>query len=210
MATDWAGHGPIVVGGFAELGEDGTLFNSAAVVTPAGELLGVYRKTHLWDRESLFFEHGADFPPVVETELGRIGVCVCYDLSFPEVPRGLALAGADLIAIPTNFPREDQATPGGLPVELAVTIAAAHLSRVFVAVCDRAGSERGVDWVGATAIVDERGDVLAGPVGDAVETISAECDLPRARDKAWNDRNDVFGDRRPELYSRAAATSPAR
>jgi 5-aminopentanamidase len=200
VAEDWSGHGAIVVGGFAEAAPDGTLFNSAAVVTPAGELLAVYRKTHLWDRESLFFEPGSEFPPVVETPLGRIGLCVCYDLSFPEVPRGIALAGADLIAIPTNFPREEQANPGGLPVELAVTIAAAHMSRVFVAVCDRAGTERGVEWVGATAIVDERGHVLGGPVGEAIETIFAECDLARARDKAWNERNDVFGDRRPELY----------
>ncbi|HEX2504643.1 MAG TPA: hypothetical protein VHK22_00405 [Gaiellaceae bacterium] len=73
---------------------------------------------------------------------------------------------------------------------------------------DRAGSERGVDWVGATTIVDERGEILAGPVGDAAGTITAECDLPRARDKAWNERNDVFADRRPELYS-PAETSPA-
>jgi predicted amidohydrolase len=200
VASDWSGHGAIVVGGFAELAADGTLFNSAAVVAPGGEVLAVYRKTHLWDRESLFFEPGPEFPPVVETELGRIGVCVCYDLSFPELPRGLALAGADLIAIPTNFPREDEPAPGEPPVELAITIASAHLSRVFVAVCDRAGRERGVDWVGATAIVDERGRVLGGPVGDGVKTIAADCDLARARDKALNERNDVFADRRPELY----------
>jgi 5-aminopentanamidase len=210
VAAEWGDLGALVVGGFAELGEGGTLYNSAAVVAPGGKLLGVYRKTHLWDRESLFFEAGAEFPPVLETELGRIGVCVCYDLSFPEVPRGLALSGAELIAIPTNFPREEQPGPGGLPVELAVTIAAAHLSRVFVAVCDRAGSERGADWVGATAIVDERGHVLAGPVGEAVETVSAALDLARARDKAWNERNDVFGDRRPELYSRAETSSATR
>jgi predicted amidohydrolase len=147
---------------------------------------------------------------VVETELGRLGVCVCYDLSFPEVPRGLALAGADLIAIPTNFPREEQAPPSVLPVELAITIASAHLSRVFVAVCDRSGRERGIDWVGATAIVGERGHVLAGPVGDGVEIIAADCDLTRARDKSWNERNDAFADRRPELYSRAATASTKR
>jgi 5-aminopentanamidase len=210
VAADWGGFGAIVVGGFAELADDGTLFNSAAVVAPGGELLAVYRKTHLWDRESLFFEPGPEFPPVLETELGRLGVCVCYDLSFPEVSRGLALAGADLIAIPTNFPREEQAAPNGLPVEVAITIATAHLSRVFIAVCDRTGHERGVDWVGATAIADERGRVLAGPVRDRVETIAADCDLARARDKSWNERNDAFADRRPELYSRAATASTTR
>jgi predicted amidohydrolase len=211
VAADWGSTDAIVVGGFAELADDGTLFNSAAVVASGGELLTIYRKAHLWDRESLFFEPGSEFPPVVETPLGRIALCVCYDLSFPEVPRGLALAGADLIAIPTNFPRDDQTTLRGLPVELALTVAAAHLSRVFVAVCDRAGSERGLDWVGATSIVDERGQVLAGPVGDRVDTIAADCDLARARDKAWNERNDAFADRRPELYyGRAEATSAAR
>ena len=94
-----------------------------------------------------------------------------------------------------------------MPVEVAVTVAAAHLSRVFVAACDRTGDERGVSWVGATAIVDERGTVLAGPVGEGIETISADCDLSRARDRASNERNDVFADRRPELYLAETASA---
>ena len=73
-----------MVGGFCELGEDGRLYNSAAVVDATG-VLGVYRKIHLWDREKLFFGPGHAAAPVVATRVGRIGVAVCYDLFFPEL-----------------------------------------------------------------------------------------------------------------------------
>jgi len=198
--SEWRTSGAYVVGGFPELADDGALFNSAALVGPEG-VIAVYRKTHLWDREQLYFEPGAEPPPVVETPLGRIGICVCYDLSFPEVPRGLALGGADLIAVPTNFPLTSAVPPGEKPIELVVAMAAAHVSRVFIALCDRSGSERGVDWVGATAIVDDRGLVVAGPVGPGEGTVVADCELERARDKSWTERNDALGDRRPELYA---------
>lgn len=189
----------VVVGGFCELGEDGLLYNSAAVVDGGG-VLAVYRKLHLWDREQLVFEPGRKPAPVVETPAGRIGVGVCYDLCFPEVARGLALAGADLIALPTNFPRFPR-PEGERPIEVTLAMATAHLNHVFVAVCDRTGPERGVDWVGGSVVCDEWGWVLAGPPeGFGPGLVVADCDLSRARDKAWNERNDVLGDRRPELY----------
>ncbi len=211
--ADWAAEAEatdaVVVAGFAELADDGTLYNSAAVVDASGTL-AVYRKVHLWDRERLFFEPGSECPEPLETRVGRIGVAVCYDLNFPEVGRGLALAGADLIAIPTNFPY----TPppeGERPIEIILAMATAHLSRVFVAMCDRCGPERGEEWVGGTVIVDETGKVLAEPPPDrGPGVIVADCDLERARDKAWNDRNDVLRDRRPELYASVAATSATR
>jgi predicted amidohydrolase len=63
----------VVVGGFAELGATAPLYNSAAIVGPDG-VLAVYRKTHLWDREKLWFTPGVERAPVVETPFGRIGV----------------------------------------------------------------------------------------------------------------------------------------
>ncbi|MGH3058662.1 MAG: nitrilase-related carbon-nitrogen hydrolase [Gaiellaceae bacterium] len=189
----------VVVGGFCELGDDGVLHNSAAVLDESG-VLAVYRKLHLWDREQLVFEPGREPAPVVATRAGRIGVGVCYDISFPEVARGLALAGADLIALPTNFPRFPR-PEGERPIEVTLAMATAHLNHVFVAVCDRTGTERGVDWVGGSVVCDEWGWVLAGPPeGFGPGLVVADCDLALARDKAWNERNDVFGDRRPELY----------
>ena len=62
------------------------MFNAAAIVAGSG-ILTVYRKVHLWDRESLVFAAGTAAPPVVDTAVGRLGLCVCYDLEFPEFPR---------------------------------------------------------------------------------------------------------------------------
>jgi 5-aminopentanamidase len=198
-AEEAAAGDAIVVGGFCELGADGLLFNSAAVVAASG-VLAVYRKIHLWDRERLFFEPGAEPAPVIETSVGSIGVGVCYDLNFPEVARGLALAGADLVALPANFPLQPR-PEGERPIEVTLAMATAHMNHAFLAVCDRCGPERGVDWVGGSVVCDELGWVLAGPpAGFGPGLVVADCDLARARDKAWNERNDVLGDRRPELY----------
>lgn len=144
LFDDWAaalGEAAIAIGGFCERGEDGRIYNSAAVVGPRG-LLCVYRKVHLWDREKLWFSPGQSPPSVLVTAAGRIGVLICYDLEFPEMPRLLALAGAQLIVVPTNWPLLEEPLDGR-PPELLVGRAAARVNRVFVACCDRAGTERG-------------------------------------------------------------------
>jgi 5-aminopentanamidase len=189
----------VVVGGFCELGTDGRLYNSAAVVDGA-RVVGVYRKIHLWDREQLFFEPGRECAPVVETRVGRVGVAVCYDLNFPEVARSLALAEADIVTVPTNWPRSPR-PDGERPMEVALAMATAHLNHVFLAACDRHGEERGTQWTGGSVICDEWGWILAGPPPSyGPGLILAECDLERAREKAWNERNHVVRDRRPDLY----------
>ena len=98
-----AAHRLVIVGGFCELGADGRLYNSAALVDPSG-IRAVYRKAHLWDKEKLVFTPGDAPPPVAETEVGRVAVMICYDLEFPEWVRLAALDGADLIAAPVNWP----------------------------------------------------------------------------------------------------------
>ncbi|MGH2858182.1 MAG: nitrilase-related carbon-nitrogen hydrolase, partial [Solirubrobacteraceae bacterium] len=156
LLHEWAqaaAHGEaVVVAGFCERGADGHVYNSA-VVLDGGRVLGVYRKTHLWDREKLWFAPGDEPPRVFETSAGRIGVLVCYDLEFPEMPRQLALAGAELIAVPTNWPLGDRPAGQG-PPEVTIARAAARVNRVFVACCDRVGTERGQEWTGGTTIVD--------------------------------------------------------
>ena len=74
-----ARHGLVIVGGFCELGADGRTYNSAALVDASGTQ-AVYRKAHLWDKEKLVFTPGDAAPPVVDTEVGRVAVMVCYDL----------------------------------------------------------------------------------------------------------------------------------
>jgi 5-aminopentanamidase len=203
ILRDWseeaAAGDAVVVGGFCELGADDHLYNSAAVVDGSG-VLAVYRKIHLWDEEQVFFEPGSEPAPVVDTLVGKIGVGVCYDLNFPELARGLALAGADLVVLPANFPLHPRPA-GERPIEVTNAMATAHLNHVFVAVCDRTGPERGVEWVGGSVVCDADGWVLAGPPpGFGPGLVIADCNFSRARDKAWNERNDVLGDRRPELY----------
>ena len=201
--------GAVVVAGFAEAGtaaaEDGVLFNSAAVLDPSG-VLAVYRKAHLWDREQLFFTPGDAPPPVVETVHGRISVMVCYDLEFPEWVRAPALAGADLVAVPTNWPYFPRPA-GERAGEVVNAMAAARLNRVAIACADRAGVERGQEWVRGTCVVDVDGWVVAA-TDEPGGVVSAEVDLAASRTKALTELADVLGDRRPELYG--AVVAPRR
>jgi len=96
-------HRLVIVGGFCELGGDGRLYNSAALVDASGTR-AVYRKAHLWDKEKLVFTPAGAAPPVVDTEIGQVAVMICYDLEFPEWVRLAALDGAELIAAPVNWP----------------------------------------------------------------------------------------------------------
>ncbi len=189
--------GMVICGGFCELGDDGRLYNSAAIVDASG-VLAVYRKAHLWDRERDVFTAGSAPPPVVETAHGRLAAIVCYDLEFPEWPRVAALAGADLLLVPTNWPSDDFAHD--VPMEVLRAMVAAATNHMFVAVCDRHGDERGVQWVAGTAIVDADGRLLAGPAGPGDALLVADVDLTVARDKGYGESNDVHADRRPELY----------
>ncbi len=111
--TEWANlaeaFGLTIVAGFPEAAGD-AIYNSAAVVDPTG-LRGVYRKAHLWDSENAVFDRGDDLPLVVDTDHGRIGVMICYDIEFPEWVRAVALSGADLLCAPVNWPLLPR--PGG-------------------------------------------------------------------------------------------------
>jgi predicted amidohydrolase len=187
----------VVVGGFAERTAGGDLFNSAAVVDGEG-VRAVYRKTHLWDRERVWFAAGDDPPPVIATDVGRIGVAICYDLEFPEVTRRLALHGAELIAVPTNWPLVDR-PPGERPPEVVIAMAAARVNRVAIACCDRAGIERGTRWTEGSTIIDADGWPVA-TAGAGVGSATGDVDLARSSDKRLAEHNDAFADRRPELY----------
>ena len=195
-----AQHGLVIVGGFCELGADGRLYNSAALVDASGPR-AVYRKAHLWDKEKLVFTPGDAAPPVVDTEFGRVAVMICYDLEFPEWVRLAALDGADLIAAPVNWPAT-AGPPGERPAEVIKAQAAAAANGVFVAVADRCRTERGVSWISGSFIAGPEGYTLAGPVlADRPAVLTAACDLPRARDKRLSGDNDLLADRRPELYA---------
>lgn len=193
-------HGVVVVAGFPELADGGELCNSAMLADPSG-VRAIYRKAHLWDREKELFAPGSAPPAVVDTGVGRVGVMICYDLQFPEWLRRAALDDAEIVCAPANWPAEPRPA-GERPIEVVRLQASASVNRVHVAVADRVGRERGVDWVGGSAIVGPDGFPLA--VADPArgeQLLTAGCRLAAARDKRVSPRNDVLADRRPDLYA---------
>lgn len=188
----------LMVVGFAESAE-GRVSNSAALLEPDTPPR-VYRKTHLPELGLDKHVVPGDALPVFETRLGRIGILVCFDLRHPEPTRVLALKGAEIVLLPTNWPE------GANVAAEHMAIARAAENRVFVATCNRVGTENGFTFIGLSKIVGPTGAVLAA-AGSDEETIVADVELAEARNK----RNvvvpglyetDVVGSRRPELYGR--------
>ena len=176
------------------------VFNTALVLLPDGRRYR-YRKIHLpflgVDR---FATPGPDAPPVIEVEGLRFGVLICYDLRFPEAARVCALEGADLIALPTNWPVGVEFHP-----ELFAP-ARANENHCYVLAADRVGTERGTTFMGRSLLVDYDGKVLA-EAGREAELLTGEIDPQAARathvrrrpgEHEW----DTIGDRRPGLYER--------
>jgi predicted amidohydrolase len=201
--SEWAAlareHDLVIAGGLCERDDGGAVRNSAVLVD-AGGLRAVYRKAHLWADERDHFVAGGERPPVVATAAGRVGLLICYDVEFPEWVRIPALAGADVLAIPANWPAGT--APAGERSVLVVNVqAAAYANRVFITLADRCGEERGTRWTGGTVIAGADGYPLAGPVlADRPALLLADADLSRARTKAAGPRNDIHADRRTDLY----------
>jgi len=188
-----------VVGMLEEAGE--AIYNSAVLCGPEG-LVGVYRKTHLpflgVDKLTAL---GPDPYRVYETSIGRIGMLICYDLRFPEAARCLALEGADVIALPTNWPQGADASPD------FIAPARAMENRLFLVAVNRAGQERGARFIGKSQIVDPSGRRLAMAQTIDETIITATFDPTLARQKRLVIEPGVFemdtvGDRRPDLYRR--------
>ncbi|GAA1180533.1 nitrilase-related carbon-nitrogen hydrolase [Nesterenkonia xinjiangensis] len=195
--------GSVIVAGFCELGEGGAVHNSAMVVQD-GELLGCYRKAHLWDRESDFFTPGDAAPLVIDTAVGRLAVLICYDLEMSDWVGTAAAAGAEIIAAPCNWPLLERPA-GERPLEVVKAQAVAGAFKVHIVVADRCGHERGVDWIGGSVICENTGYPAAGPAtGDdgpaRPVVLTADLDPASSRNKSLGPRNGVWDDRRPELY----------
>jgi len=187
-----------VITGLLEL-EGDRCFNTAILVGPQG-LVGKYRKVHLpflgIDR---FIYHGDQPFRVYETPIGNIGMHICYDCNFPESARVMALLGADILALPTNWPE------GRAKVAKHLVPTRAYENKVHVVAVDRVGSERGTKFTGLSKIVDAWGDTIAEASSDNEEVIYAEVSLAEARQKrvvfkAGEFELDLIGDRRPGFY----------
>jgi 5-aminopentanamidase len=190
--------GIVLILGFVERNLNGARPHNGALLIDHGEVLAVYRKTHLWDQEKLIFEPGLELPPVVTTSAGRVAMMICYDLEFPEMVREVALRGAQLIAVPANWPVVAKPSDER-PIEVVKAQAGAAVNRVFIAVADRCGDERGIEWFGSSVICDVTGFPLAGPAPGEPVTLLATLDLNQADDKRLSPNNDALTDRRLDL-----------
>lgn len=184
-----------IVAGMAER-NGGSFYNSAVLTGPAG-FIGVYRKTHLFFEEKLWFSPGDTGFKVWKTPIGNIGIMICFDWFFPESARTLALKGADVIAHPANLVLPY--CPDAMPTRCLE-------NRVYAVTANRTGKEeRGgkerLQFIGTSEIVSPNGDVLCRAAKDSAEFGSAEVDIAAARNKDLNSFNNLFEDRRKEFYS---------
>ncbi|MFI4986590.1 MAG: nitrilase-related carbon-nitrogen hydrolase [Alphaproteobacteria bacterium] len=191
--------GLVMIVPFYERVMAGELYNAAAVVDAAGDVLGVYRKHHIpmsaRFNEKFYFRPGNKGFPVFATREGRIGVMICYDRHFPEAARLLSLAGAETIFVPTaacsEFARK------AWEVELR---GHAIANGVFVAGVNRVGKELESDYFGASVFIDPIGQVIAQASASEEEVLIA--DLGRARLEEVRRVWPFYRDRRPDAYAR--------
>lgn len=185
---------------FGLLEADGAfLFNAAVLAGPQG-LVGRYRKNHLPYLGVDRFVDAGDAPfRVHKTPVGNIGMHICYDCNFPESARVMALQGADILALPTNWPT------GRGHISRYVVNTRALENKVHVVAVDRVGVERGVRFLGMSKIVNAWGDTLARGTRTREQILHAEVSLEQARRKHIVVKQgefevDYIRDRRPELY----------
>ena len=195
--------GGLVAAGYVE-SASGEHFNSVVLVGPDGPLLN-YRKVHLFDRELDGFSAG-DQLPVVETEHGVIGVCVCYDLRFVEVLRTLSLRGADVVLAPAAWTGGfDSSVPEtGMVRQAEAAVVQANLDQVAVVAVSQAGShpEHGVRTLGGSLAVDAFGDIVVGPLSRTqADSARAVIDLEKGRQaRVRSERIRPRDDRRTDVY----------
>lgn len=188
--------GMLAVVGFAEVDER-FLHNTAALFEP-GKEPRFYRKTHLpelgLDR---FVVPGRELP-VFDTQIGRIGILICFDQRVPEAARVLALAGAEIIVLPTNWPVGAETSADH------VSIVRAAENRVYFITSNRVGEEACFTFIGRSKIISPTGSVLSA-AGETETILIAEIDPELAREKRTVNipgqyEFTVFESRRPELY----------
>lgn len=163
--------GIAIVAGFAEAA-DGIVYNSAVAVTPDGGR-HVYRKMHLYgDYEKSLFCPGDTAPPVFRIGNLKAGLVICYDVEFPEMVRHLALAGAELVLVPTALPVCDHA----VFIARSIVPVRAFENQVFVAYANHTGRDGKFTYAGLSGIAAPDGSDLARASETGAGVLIAEID----------------------------------
>jgi predicted amidohydrolase len=186
----------------------GDAFDCLALFAPGVGLLSMYRKVHLFAGERAVFRSG-DTPCLVDTELGRVGLTVCYDLMFPEYIRGLVLGGAELIVNGTDWITDARQVGMGWTGDSVRALARIRAleNGVHVAMAARVGEENGFTSVGHSTIAGPTGAILAG-LGDEQGIAAAQVTDPTADLDRWRSYASYLTDRQPGLYARMTTEDP--
>lgn len=208
----------IVVGMFEKGGGRGEYYNSAAVINrdgavvwgelPDGTKVRSYRKTHVADlltnddgspgsNEKYYFRPGPGLP-TFQLDCCKLGILICYDRSFPEAWRVLALHGAEIMAIPTASYRAGRSDTYMFEVQTACL-----QNALFAVAVNKGGLEDCLEakrhFFGTSCIVNPMGEVVAqGPTREGPACMRATVDLAQIDRHTW--RYNFFRDRRPEIY----------
>ncbi|HEX2764963.1 MAG TPA: N-carbamoylputrescine amidase [Allosphingosinicella sp.] len=182
-------------------------YNSLAMIDAKGEVMGVYRKSHIPDgpgySEKFYFRPGNTGFRTFETPFGTVGPAVCWDQWYPETARALTLDGAEILVFPTAIgaePHDPDLDTSRMWRRAMIGHAVSNVVPVVAA--NRIGTEHGQRFYGHSFICDERGDILAEFGETESGVLTAELDLEQAR--AHRAAFGFFRDRRPDLYKRLA------
>lgn len=190
--------GLVTVFNLYEVDERGRRFDSSPVFDADGTLLGVTRMIHITDYEGFheqdYYHLGDQGVPVYDTRVGKVGVAICYDRHYPEVMRGLGVAGAELVVIP------QAGTLGEWPEGLyeAEVRTAAFQNGYFAALANRVGIEGRLHFSGESFAVDPEGRVIARGKSLEEDLVMVEVDLAKCAESTA--RRLFWRDRRAELY----------
>jgi len=180
----------VTIGSLPELA-DGTIYNTAYVID-RGEIVGSYRKLHLFStmREDQFLGSG-NHSLVVDTSVGRLGVAICYDLRFPEMFRKLALEGAEIVCIPAEWPKPRQEHWKTLLRARAIE------NQLFVIAANCCGKQGKLDFFGLSQLISPLGNVLQLAAEENTELV-ATFDFAEMED--YRKKINILNDRRADVY----------
>ena len=181
-----------IVYGYPERGADGQIYNSVQLIDAQGRRLLNYRKTHLFgELDRGMFSPGPDAFTVIELNGWKLGLLICYDLEFPENTRRLALAGAELILVPTA-----NMAPYDFVAEVTVR-SRAFENQCYVAYANYCGHEGGIEYCGKSSIVAPNGQQVA--LAEQNEALIGAT-VKRSLLNEAKAGHHYLSDRRPDLY----------
>lgn len=194
--------------------KDGNVLYNSIAVLDRGELLGVYRKTHIPDdhfyQEKFYFTPGNTGFKVFDTSVGKVGIGICWDQWFPEVARALTINGADILLYPTAIGSEPILDTDSMPHWRRTMMGHSAANIIPVVAANRVGTESvlpsaenshqasSLTFYGSSFMTDMTGDIIASASRDKEEVLVNTYDMSKigAARLEWG----LMRDRRPKTY----------